>query len=73
LQPDIGRFETRFHVNAVKLGIVVVVLERIVQIAQHLPRALTLNAVELSLSGRRRAQQGSGDNDGNSERPQVNP
>jgi hypothetical protein len=44
-----------------------------VQIAQHLARAFALKAVELSLSGRRRAQQTGGKNDGNSKRAQVNP
>jgi hypothetical protein len=50
-----------------------VVLESVAQIAQHLPRPFTLQAVELSLSGRRHAQQSSGNNGANSERPQVNP
>jgi hypothetical protein len=50
-----------------------VVIERFVQIPQHLPRALTLKVVELSLRGRRHAHKSSGKKDGNREPTQVNP
>ena len=65
LQSNIRRLKTRVHVNAVISGVVIVMLNRVTHIAQHLPGAFALNIVELNLSGRRRTQQTGGHNAAN--------